>query len=294
MKINFLFKESLRGLNTAKLSTLASVITITLSLILIAIYYMVSVNSNKLIKSVKDKVEIEVFLDDSITQDELSDLREKIRTIGGVKQITYISKDEAAKIFTGEFGSDMLDIFESNPLPASLKINLYDEYKYTERMNKIKAQINTMKKVQDIVYPEKNLEMIEKNSSGLLLINLLVLIVISLSSIFLVSNTIRLVISSKKKILELFKLLGAKNSFIITPFLIGGFIQGLIGGLLAVAAIYGFYFLFTSKFSTNELKIEFIGIEYIIALIISGIFLGILGSVISVKFFLKKERLINY
>ena len=294
MKINFLFKESLRGLNTAKLSTLASVITITLSLILIAIYYMVSVNSNKLIKSVKDKVEIEVFLDDSITQDELSDLREKIRTIGGVKQITYISKDEAAKIFTGEFGSDMLDIFESNPLPASLKINLYDEYKYTERMNKIKAQINTMKKVQDIVYPEKNLEMIEKNSSGLLLINLLVLIVISLSSIFLVSNTIRLVISSKKKILELFKLLGAKNSFIITPFLIGGFIQGLLGGLLAVAAIYGFYFLFTSKFSTNELKIEFIGIEYIIALIISGIFLGILGSVISVKFFLKKERLINY
>jgi cell division transport system permease protein len=255
---------------------------------------MVSVNSNKLIKSVKDKVEIEVFLDDSITQDELSDLREKIRTIGGVKQITYISKDEAAKIFTGEFGSDMLDIFESNPLPASLKINLYDEYKYTERMNKIKAQINTMKKVQDIVYPEKNLEMIEKNSSGLLLINLLVLIVISLSSIFLVSNTIRLVISSKKKILELFKLLGAKNSFIITPFLIGGFIQGLLGGLLAVAAIYGFYFLFTSKFSTNELKIEFIGIEYIIALIISGIFLGILGSVISVKFFLKKERLINY
>jgi cell division transport system permease protein len=294
LKINFLFKESLRGLNTAKLSTLASVITITLSLILIAIYYIVSVNSNKLIKSVKDKVEIEVFLDDSITQDELSDLREKIRTIGGVKQITYISKDEAAKIFTGEFGSDMLDIFESNPLPASLKINLYDEYKYTERMNKIKAQINTMKKVQDIVYPEKNLEMIEKNSSGLLLINLLVLIVISLSSIFLVSNTIRLVISSKKKILELFKLLGAKNSFIITPFLIGGFIQGLIGGLLAVAAIYGFYFLFTSKFSTNELKIEFIGIEYIIALIISGIFLGILGSVISVKFFLKKERLINY
>ena len=294
MKINFLFKESLRGLNTAKLSTLASVITITLSLILIAIYYIVSVNSNKLIKSVKDKVEIEVFLDDSITQDELSDLREKIRTIGGVKQITYISKDEAAKIFTGEFGSDMLDIFESNPLPASLKINLYDEYKYTERMNKIKAQINTMKKVQDIVYPEKNLEMIEKNSNGLLLINLLVLIVISLSSIFLVSNTIRLVISSKKKILELFKLLGAKNSFIITPFIIGGFIQGIIGGLLAVAAIYGFYFLFTSKFSTNELKIEFIGIEYIIALVLSGIFLGILGSVISVKFFLKKERLINY
>ncbi len=292
MKISYLFKESIRGLSSAKLSTLASVITITLSLILISIYYNISVNSNKLIKTIKDKVEIEVFLDDSINQDELNDLREKIRTIGGVKQITYISKDEAIKIFEKEFGKDMLDVFESNPLPASLKINLYDEYKSTDRMNKIKAQIFTMKKVQDIVYPEKNLELIENNSSGLLLINLVILIVISLSSVFLVSNTIRLVISSKKRNIEVFKLLGANNSFIIAPFIIDGFIQGLIGGLIGVGIMYGFYFLFTTKFSTNELKIDFMGIEFTIFLIISGIILGVLGSLISVKFFLKKEKLI--
>lgn len=292
MKISYLFKESIRGLSSAKLSTLASVITITLSLILISIYYNISVNSNKLIKTIKDKVEIEVFLDDSINQDELNDLREKIRTIGGVKQITYISKDEAIKIFEKEFGKDMLDVFESNPLPASLKINLYDEYKSTDRMNKIKAQIFTMKRVQDIVYPEKNLELIENNSNGLLLINLVILIVISLSSVFLVSNTIRLVISSKKRNLEVFKLLGANNSFIIAPFIINGFIQGLIGGLIGVGIMYGFYFLFTTKFSTNELKIDFMGIDFMIFLIISGIILGVLGSLISVKFFLKKEKLI--
>lgn len=292
MKISYLFKESIRGLSSAKLSTLASVITITLSLILISIYYNISVNSNKLIKTIKDKVEIEVFLDDSINQDELNDLREKIRTIGGVKQITYISKDEAIKIFEKEFGKDMLDVFESNPLPASLKINLYDEYKSTDRMNKIKAQIFTMKKVQDIVYPEKNLELIENNSNGLLLINLVILIVISLSSVFLVSNTIRLVISSKKRNLEVFKLLGANNSFIIAPFIINGFIQGLIGGLIGVGIMYGFYFLFTTKFSTNELKIDFMGIDFMIFLIITGIILGVLGSLISVKFFLKKEKLI--
>jgi len=292
VKISYLFKESIRGLSSAKLSTLASVITITLSLILISIYYNISVNSNKLIKTIKDKVEIEVFLDDSINQDELNDLREKIRTIGGVKQITYISKDEAIKIFEKEFGKDMLDVFESNPLPASLKINLYDEYKSTDRMNKIKAQIFTMKKVQDIVYPEKNLELIENNSNGLLLINLVILIVISLSSVFLVSNTIRLVISSKKRNLEVFKLLGANNSFIIAPFIINGFIQGLIGGLIGVGIMYGFYFLFTTKFSTNELKIDFMGIDFMIFLIITGIILGVLGSLISVKFFLKKEKLI--
>ena len=92
MKFNYLLKESLRGFNSAKLSTLASTFTITLSLILIAVYFTLSVNSNKIIKSIKDKVEIEIFLDDRATQENINLLKEKIRTIGGVKQITFISK----------------------------------------------------------------------------------------------------------------------------------------------------------------------------------------------------------
>ena len=104
MKFRYLLKESLRGFNSAKLSTIASVITITLSLILIALYFTLSFNSNKLIKSIKDKVEIEVFIDDNLSQDDMNAIREKIRTIGGVKQITFVSKDDAAKIFEKEYG----------------------------------------------------------------------------------------------------------------------------------------------------------------------------------------------
>ncbi|MFC2093891.1 cell division protein FtsX, partial [Bacteroidota bacterium] len=96
-----------------------------LSLILIAIYFTLSINSNKMVESIKEKVEIEVFLDDDISVSELDELKEKIKTIGGVKKIMYISKEKAAKIFEQEFGKDMLEIFEVNPLPASLKINLY-------------------------------------------------------------------------------------------------------------------------------------------------------------------------
>ena len=121
MKINYFVKESLRGFNTAKLSTLASVFTISLSLVLLAIFFTLSINSNKVIKSLKEKVELEVFLDDGITQDEISDIKEKIRTIGGVKQMTFITKDEATKIFENEFGKDMLEVLESNPLPPSIK-----------------------------------------------------------------------------------------------------------------------------------------------------------------------------
>lgn len=287
MKFRYLLKESLRGFNSAKLSTIASVITIALSLILIAVYFTLSVNSNKLIKSIKDKVEIEVFIEDNLSQDDINAIREKIRTIGGVKQITFVSKDEAAKIFENEYGKEMLELFESNPLPASFKISLWDEYKSLDRINKIKNQLSSIQNINDIIFPEKNLELIEKNTSGFLFINLVVLIIITLSSVFLVSNTIRLVIVSRRKIIGTFKLLGATNSFIMTPFIIEGFLQGLFGGIFASAILYFLLILYSSRFNQNELKLDFLGIEYLGYLILIGIILGILGSIFSVKRFLK-------
>lgn len=287
MKFRYLFIESLRGFNSAKLSTLASVITITLSLILIALYFTLSINSNKLIKSIKDKVEIEVFINDNLSQDELNTIKEKIRAIGGVKQITYVSKEEAVNIFEKEYGKEMLELFESNPLPASYKISLYDEYKSLDRINKIKNQLSGIQNINDIIFPEKNLELIEKNTSGFLYINLVILIIITLSSVFLVSNTIRLVIVSRRKIISTFKLLGATNSFIMTPFLIEGFLQGLFGGIFASVILYFLLILYSTRFSQNEFKIDFFGFEYLGYLILIGIILGISGSAFSVKRFLK-------
>jgi cell division transport system permease protein len=290
LKIGYLYKEAIRGFSNAKLSTFASVITITLSLILIAIYFLFTVNSNRIIKNIKDKVEIEVFLTDDIKTDDLNAVKEKLRSFGGVKNITYVSKDEAAKIFSEEFGSDMLDIYEYNPLPASFKINLYDEYKTIDRINKIKSQITNIPQIIDTQFPEKNLELIESKTSGFLFINLVIMVIITISSIFLVSNTIRLIISSRSKIIETFKLLGAKRSFIMIPFLIEGFIQGLVGSLLALSALYLFFTVFVAKFESTDLHIELLGTDIALYIILIGVSLGIAGSYFSVFKYLKFQN----
>lgn len=290
MKLGYLYKEAIRGFSNAKLSTFASVITITLSLILIAIYFLFTVNSNRIIKNIKDKVEIEVFLIEDIRTDELNTLKEKLKAIGGVKNIVYVSKDDAAKIFSEEFGSDMLDIYDYNPLPASFKINLYDEYKTIERINKIKSQITNIPQINDIQFPEKNLELIESKTSGFLFINLIIMIIITISSTFLVSNTIRLIISSRSKIIETFKLLGAKRSFIMIPFLIEGFIQGLVGSLLAISILYLFFTLFVAKFENADLHIELLGTDIAMYIVLIGVTLGIAGSYFSVLKYLKFQN----
>jgi cell division transport system permease protein len=290
LKLGYLYKEALRGFSNAKLSTVASVITITLSLILIAIYFLFTVNSNRIIKNIKDKVEIEVFLIDDIRTDDLNMVKEKLKAVGGVKNIVYVSKDEAAKIFSEEFGSDMLDIYDYNPLPASFKINLYDEYKTIERINKIKSQITNIPQISDIQFPEKNLELIESKTSGFLFINLIVMIIITISSTFLVSNTIRLIISSRSKIIETFKLLGAKRSFIMIPFLIEGLIQGLVGSILAISILYGFFTVFISKFESTDLHIDLLGTDIAMYIVLIGVTLGIAGSYFSVLKYLKFQN----
>ncbi len=289
LKVKYIFKEALRGFNTAKFSTIASVFTITLSLILIAIYLTLSINSGKLLKSIKDKVEIEVFLEDNISLNELNNLKDKIKTVGGIKTINYISKEDAAKIFEKDFGKDMLDIFDYNPLPASFKINVYEEYKSLEIMNKIKSQIALFPKVSDIIFPEKNLELLEKNTSGLLFINLTVLILITITSVFLVSNTIRLVISAKSKIIETLSLLGATKIFIKAPFIIEGFIQGFLGGLFSIGILYLIFLYFNTVMKQTDLQFEFLGFDYLLYLLISGILLGVFGSSISVGKFVKSK-----
>lgn len=287
----YFLKESLKGFKNAKFSTLASIFTIAISIVLIATYLFISINSTKLIKSIKEKVELEVFLDDDIKTDEITNVKDKIKILGGIKSISYVSKDSAKKIFEREYGKEMLEIFDSNPLPASFKVNLYEEYKSLERVNKIKTQIAAIPKVNDIVFPEKNLEIIEKNSSTFLTVSFLIFILIALISVFLVSNTIRLVISAKKRNIETMKLLGASKFFIKAPYLLEGFIQGLLGGLLAIGIIY--LIILYIKAVAEGSDIEIFSIEYIVILLSVSCLLGVLGSLISVNKFIKTKSKIK-
>ncbi|HRE41510.1 MAG TPA: permease-like cell division protein FtsX [Ignavibacteria bacterium] len=283
LNLKYIFKESLRSLNAAKLSTLASILTITISLLLITLYYTISIESGNIIKNVKDKVEIEFYLVDEISQSGLDSLKEELKRTAGVKSIKHISKDDALKIFEDENGSEMTDILEYNPLPASVRINLYDEYKSKEKIEKISENFVKNPYITEVAYPKKMVEIIESNSSSFLFYNLIILIVVILASIFLVSNTIRLVISAKRKNIEIKRLLGATKGLIQTPFLIDGVIQGLLGSLLFILVTIVFRVIIQTTYS--ELTLNILSVNYLFV-IITGVLLGVIGSYISIKRFL--------
>jgi cell division transport system permease protein len=287
MNPSYYFKEFMRYLKTAKSAVVSSTIVIAVAVLLLGVFLTISINSVKLLKLIRDKVEIDAYLIDNVPNPDITKLTADIKTIGGIKSVTYISKEEAAKIFAEDFGQDVLEVFDHNPLPSSLKITLYDEYKTIERIEKIKAELLKYREINDIVYAQKNLEIIERNSQSLVFLNLSLLVIITFASIFLIGNTIRLMIVAQKDTIEIMKLIGATKETIRTPFILEGFIQGFAGSLLAVLILQIFLGYFYSAYSNNDFNFSIMDTKFLILLVIFGSILGTLGSAISIRRFLK-------
>ena len=287
MKPAYYFRELWRYIKSAKSAVISSTFVIALAVLLLGIYITISINSVKLLKLIRDKVEIDAYLGDNFQEADASKLINSIKTIGGVKAVKYISKEEAAKMFEEDFGKDILEVFDYNPLPPSLKISLYDEYKTIDRIEKIKLELQKYKEINDIVYAQKNLEILERNSNSLVFLNLSLLIIITFSSVFLVSNTIKLMISAKKQTIEVMKPIGASKETIRTPFILEGFFQGFAGSILAVILLQLFLNYFYSAYANNDFNFSIIDSTFLILMVVFGSLLGTFGSAISIRRFLK-------
>jgi len=266
---------------------ISSTIVIALAVLLLGIYVTISINSVKLMKMIRDKVEIDAYLFDTFPDSSSVKLINDVKTIGGVKSVKYISKEEAAKIFEEDFGKDILEVFDYNPLPASIKISLYDEYKTIDRIEKIKTELKKYKEIDDVQYAKNNLEILERNSNSLVFLNLSLLLIITFSSVFLVGNTIKLMISAKKDTIELMKLIGASKETIRTPFILEGFFQGFAGSLLAVIVLQLFLNYFYSTYTNTDFSFSVINSTFLILMVLFGALLGTFGSVFSLRRFLK-------
>ncbi|MDP2208729.1 MAG: permease-like cell division protein FtsX [Bacteroidota bacterium] len=288
MNLIYILKEGYSGFKRAKLAAAASVITISISLLLVGLFLIVSLNTSRIISLIEDKVEIEAFLQEPITKNQINEVQKSILFTPGVDSVQFISKEEAAQIFRQDFGEDIYSVLDFNPLPPSFKISLKDHYKKTELASRVVESIRSIKGVEEVAYRKELIDFLEKRTLLLNIIGLVVGIIFGVSAIFLVANTIRLAIYSKRKIIQTMKLVGATKWFIRTPFLLEGILQGILGGIFSAIMLWVVIF-FTSQWLTAELS-EFLKIDFSLYLILAlmGAVFGLVGSIISVRRFISQ------
>lgn len=286
MHLGYLLKEGLSGFRRAKLSMVAAVVTICISLLLLSFFSILLINANRVIEGLREKVELEIFLADYLTQEETATLQARIAALEAVRAVRYVSKEEAAEIFRQEFGEDIHRVLDFNPLPASFKVFLNDGYKNLAGAEHVYQAAKAMKGVEDVIYRKSLLEMLDQRAQTFLWLALGIGVFIAVSAIFLVANTIRLAIYAKRRIIQTMKLIGATRMFIRIPFILEGLLQGVLGGILAAAIVFlAFQYLgqFLSIQLTELMSVDQSAYGIIIAM---GCLLGILGSVLSIRRFI--------
>ena len=237
-KFSFLIAEGFKNIFRHKLTSFATIFSVFLTLSIVGFLILANQNTNKIIEYLRAKYKIEVFFKEGFTDDELNNAINQIGSIKGVRSTTLISKKDAEKIFKSQFGEDIFDLVGFNPLPASCVVNVEkDGIEKLEIMPIIKI-LEMLPVVDEIKYQSGLISRIESYYERFSQIAILCFILSLAISIFVISNTIRLTIFSRKNLIESFQLIGATRSFVRFPFIVEGLFHGFFGSMLSAIALY--------------------------------------------------------
>jgi len=287
-KFIFLLSEGIKNLWRNKLTSFSAIFSIFLTLVIAGSLVIISQNTNKVIEYLRDKYKIEVFFKDNVPIQKVEVVVASFNQIKGVRSTTLITKNDAEKIFKSQFGEDIMNLVGYNPLPVSCVVNIVkddiNKINISPIINKLKSYVE----VDEVNYQGRIIFQIESYYQKFIRIMSLILVTVIFITIFTISNTVRLTIYSREKLIESLQLIGATRAFIKAPFIIEGILHGFIGTILASALLVGgLIFGNDIIISLFSVKIEY-DIKLLI-LLLGGIsfFVSIIGGSRAVSKFLK-------
>ena len=238
-KFIFILAEGFKNVWRHKSSAVSSIFSIYLTLIVSGSLLIVSQNTNKLIEYLRDKYKIEVFFKEGVTEKRVTELVEDFKSINGVNSITIISKKDAERIFKYQFGDDILSILGYNPLPISCVINLKKDWPTRIDLKPIISSLRKYREVDEINHQGKLISRIENYYETFLKVMVIIVSITLIIAVFIISNTVRLTVLSKRELIKSLQLIGATKWFVKGPFIIEGLVHGLIATILSLYTIIG-------------------------------------------------------
>ena len=270
----------------------ASIMCTTITLILVAVAVVAAANVNNATKLIEDELTIVTYFKKDVTEEQIDNIKSEISSYKNVEEVTFKSKDEW-KLEMSEYDDSfktVLDYLDENPLMDSFVLKVNDVKKLSETSEYIKA-ING---VDTVKYGEGMVEQVISVFDIVQKIVVVVVIALVVVTSFLISNTIKLTIFSRRNEIEIMRLVGASNITIKLPFLFEGFIIGLIGSIIPVCiTIYGYVILYSRMhgklFSNMIMLIKPYPFVFWVSLIVIaiGALVGMYGSIKAVRKYLK-------
>ena len=282
--INYFIVDALKSIKRNITVSFAAMLTVLVTFFVLGTFTLVGLNFNKTIEDVADKIEIKVYLQDDIKLVNQREVEIKLAEQEGVKAVTYESKDEA---FTKlkkdlEGNSGMLEGYslENNPLASSYIVTLED----ASYAGDVSKAVEDMTGVESITNQQELIEKISNVVDFVQILGIVLFFVFIGVSIFLIMNTIKLAVYSRRREVGIMKFVGATDWFIRWPFVIEGMIIGAVGSLLATAILYFIYRGVFGFIASNLLIANLVPVSFVLTTLLGGFLLGgiVVGASVSI------------
>ena len=299
-KLRYLTKEGFRSLRVNKLMTAASVTVLFSCLLLIGIAFMLLVNIETFIGNIERENVVMVYANTDISAYDYLRMHAELESIEYVGAVEPVEKGPAyEEVLSGlnENVRNYLESLDENPLPDGYKVTVSD-------MDHFNEVVDNIKKLDNILRVHENSSLARQLAAvrnAVQYISLGIIILLLIVSLFIISNTIRITMFSRRLEISIMKSVGATNSFIRWPFMVEGMIIGLIAGILATGAVWGLYELALREFSyvfssfADAQAVSFMDYAPYLAaaFILIGMFTGFFGSATSIGKYLKERKFVE-
>ncbi|MFC1694452.1 cell division protein FtsX, partial [Candidatus Latescibacterota bacterium] len=242
------FSEAIKGMLGARYMTLISIVTIAVTLIGFGVFGIVTVFAHKLVYQVKKSEEINVYLKETMSDEDMLALDAAIRSMKEIMSTRIISKEDAAEEFKNIFGGNLLTAIDENPLPRTIVVIMAERYRMSDDMETVADRIVKVEGVESVEYGKEWMSKMDIFFMIFLAIETVLTVLIVTACILVISNTISLTVLARRETIEIMRLVGATDSFIRRPFYVEGLLQGLISGIISFGVIYGAFFWTLNSF----------------------------------------------
>lgn len=289
--IKYFIVDAFKSIRRNLTISIASMATVLVTLLIFGVFLLTALNIGKGVADIESKVEIMVVLKDDVTMMDQREIEIQLKKETGVKDVVYESKAEALEKFKGQLNEykDLLNGYDdkNNPLTNSFLVKL-EKPEYAEE---VANSVSDMTGVESVENDQELINKIASFTKAIRWVGVVLFIILVGVSLFLIINTIKLTVFSRRREVGIMKFVGATDWFIRWPFIIEGVIIGLLGAILSNIVLYSSYSLLFSVLSKQLITMTLVAPSYVLTVmlgefIIGGILIGAFGSFIALRKFL--------
>jgi cell division transport system permease protein len=287
----FALHEAFASIRRNSLMSLIALSTVAVCLFLLASVLLLSINLGYLAGMWESQVHLRVYINGSVDAKGVKDLESRIGQVDGVANVTFVTKEQALERLRQQFGQqkDLLTGIEgANPLPNSFEVRVNPP----QRSKDVATVVEKLKGVDKVQFRQEIVEKLFSATAAVRVFGLALVVTVGAGTVFIISNTIRIAVFSRRREIGIMKLVGATDALIRGPFVIEGLVLGLAGSMLSSALVWALY---GWVFNVTTINLPFLPLVAPDPLVLqigagltgAGTFIGAAGSAISIRRYLR-------